>query len=259
MQAWIPVSLTPGSISRRRCVALCWARTWQDALRRVAALACGADPAQQAVAQLVQLSGSAGEAAAACASAIRELGDGPLAHQLNAMACTVDPSFNEDVLFDEHGFWHSKGRNSRKARCCAPRSCSTMRAAPRGCWRFSWPSAWPPRSPATFPGRLPQPGRSRLPRPLRLVRSRACWSADARICRAWTLAAQCRRTSLRGPFPCSAWSASAPVPASCAHARRSSTHPGCVSAGGVGHGAACGAGAAAPYREPVRPLGGEGG
>lgn len=61
------------------------------------ALACGADPAQQAVAQLVQLSGSAGEAAAACASAIRELGDGPFP-QLNAMACVVDPAFNEDIL-----------------------------------------------------------------------------------------------------------------------------------------------------------------
>ena len=34
------------------------------------ALACGADPAQQAVAQLVQLSGSAGDAAAACVAAI---------------------------------------------------------------------------------------------------------------------------------------------------------------------------------------------
>lgn len=61
------------------------------------ALACGADPAQQAVAQLVQLFGSAGEAAAACASAIRELGDGPFPH-LNAMACAVDPAFNEDIL-----------------------------------------------------------------------------------------------------------------------------------------------------------------
>ena len=61
------------------------------------ALACGADPAQQAVAQLVQLSGSAGEAAAACASAIRELGDGPFP-QLNAMACAVDSAFNEDIL-----------------------------------------------------------------------------------------------------------------------------------------------------------------
>ena len=61
------------------------------------ALACGADPAQQAVAQLVQLFGSAGEAAAACVSAIRELGEGPFPH-LNAMACVVDPAFNEDIL-----------------------------------------------------------------------------------------------------------------------------------------------------------------
>lgn len=61
------------------------------------ALACGAAPAQQAVAQLVQLSGSAGDAAAACVAAIHALGDGPLAH-LHAMACTVDPSVDEDVL-----------------------------------------------------------------------------------------------------------------------------------------------------------------
>ena len=61
------------------------------------ALACGADPAQQAVAQLVQLSGSAGDAVAACVAAIHALGDGPLAH-LHAMACTVDPSVDEDVL-----------------------------------------------------------------------------------------------------------------------------------------------------------------
>ena len=97
MQAWIPVSLTPSSILRRRCAALCWARTVAGCLAARRALACGADPAQQAVAQLVQLSGSAGEAAAACASAIRELGDGPFP-QLNAMACVVDPAFNEDIL-----------------------------------------------------------------------------------------------------------------------------------------------------------------
>ncbi len=177
MQVWISVSLTPSSILRRRCAARCWARTWRAALRRVAPFACGADPAQQAVAQLVQLSGSVGEAAAACVSAIRELGDGPFPH-LNAMACVVDPAFDEDILPAQAWLMAFEGRSLRKARCCAPRSCLTMRAAPRGCWRCSWPSAWRPRSPATFPGRLPQPGRSRLPRPLRLARSRACWSAD---------------------------------------------------------------------------------
>lgn len=52
---------------------------------------------EEAVAQLVQLFGSAGEAAAACVSAIRELGDGPVPH-LNAMACVVNPAFNEDIL-----------------------------------------------------------------------------------------------------------------------------------------------------------------
>ncbi|WP_294421548.1 hypothetical protein, partial [uncultured Senegalimassilia sp.] len=61
------------------------------------ALACGADPVQQAAAQLVQLSGSAGDAADACISAIRELSDGSFA-DLDAMACVIDPSFDEDVL-----------------------------------------------------------------------------------------------------------------------------------------------------------------
>lgn len=97
MQAWTPVSLTPSSILRRRCAARCWAKPWRAALRRVAPLPAAPTPAQQAVAQLVQLFGSAGEAAAACVSAIRELGDGPFPH-LNAMACVVNPAFNEDIL-----------------------------------------------------------------------------------------------------------------------------------------------------------------
>ena len=133
------------------------------------ALACGADPAQQAVAQLVQLSGSVGEAAAACASAIRGLGDGPFP-QLNAMACVVDPAFNEDILPAQAWLMAFEAELAEGALLCAAKLFDDAGGS-EGLLAVQLAERVAAAVARDVSRRLPQPGRSRCPG-LRLARSR---------------------------------------------------------------------------------------
>ena len=137
MQAWIPVSLTPSSILRRRCAALCWARTWRAALRRVAPLPAAPTLRSRRWRSSCNCPVRLGKQLPRARRPYASWAMGRFA-QLNAMACVVDTAFNEDILPAQAWLLAFEGGGTcRKARCCAPRSCSTTRAAPRGCWRFS--------------------------------------------------------------------------------------------------------------------------
>ena len=158
MQAWIPVSLTPSSILRRRCAALCWARTWRAALRRVAPLPAAPTLRSRRWRSSCNCPVRRGKQLPRARRPYASWAMGRFA-QLNAMACVVDPAFDEDILPAQAWLLAFEGAELAGRRAAVRREAARRRGRLRGVAGGSaLPSAWPPRSPATFPGRLPQPG-----------------------------------------------------------------------------------------------------